>query len=330
MNALMNVTNNMGALSTVFQNETAQDDLGSGVSTGFGRIGFKGKVWTIHHHGESLPILRNDGTGDPVASIEVVIVKSSSVVAKTFYEKGYEEGSNVAPDCMSSNGLTPDPHSPNKQCASCAACPRNAWGSQMRADGSAGKGKACSDAKRLAVVPLADIKNDMYGGPMLLRVPAASLQDVATYGKGVAKLGYPYYAVATRIGFDPMDAFPKLTFTPIRALTDEEALMVMEHRNDESIDRILAENAPVLALPEPSAPPLQFEQAPVQAAPVQAAPVQAAQQPKQAARTGAGGGFGGAPAPAPQAAPQVVEDANVAAPADFDATLDEKLAKLMG
>lgn len=354
MNALTVQT--LGAVSTRFQGQPLEDDLSSGISGGFPRMGFKGKVWTIHARGEAFPIIRNDGSGDPVGSIEVVIVKASAGISKTFYAGGFVEGSTAAPDCMSSNGVTPDPASPNKQCATCALCPHNDFGSDIRQDGTAGKGKACKDTKRLAIVPLGDIKNERYGGAMLLRVPAASLQDIAMYGKGCMKLGYPYYGVGTRIGFDPKEAFPKLTFSPIRALSDEEADQIIELQRDATIDRILAEDvgeaiaAGVAAAQEQG---LQFEQAP---APVQvqkpAAPVQQAAPAPAQAPTGFGGGA--APAAAPKAAPaqpaaapapkrasrgaaQAAEAATVTAAPDpvvadagFEASLDEKLAALMG
>jgi hypothetical protein len=271
----------IGALSTKFAGQDVVDDLGAGVQGGFGRIGFKGKVWSTNHRGEQRLLV--DANQDPIPAIEVVIVKASTVISKTWYEKGYVEGSIEAPDCLSSNGVTPDVSAPKKQATTCALCPRNAWGSQIKQDGSAGKGKACSDTKRLAVVPLPDIQNDLLGGPMLLRVPAASLQDVAAYGAGVAKMGYPYYGVGTRIGFDAKEAFPKFVLRPIRALTDAEAEKVLEHRNDPRTDRILAEDMPV---------------APAGGAPASAPDAMKFEQASAPTATG----FGGA-APAPAAAP---------------------------
>lgn len=265
-----------GAVSAKFGPAPVQNDLGAGISGGYGLIKFKGKVWTIAKGDTELKLMRPDGDG-PQNSIEVVILKAATVIGKVFYEKGFTEGSDEKPDCFSANGVMPDPSSAKKQSPVCASCPKNAWGSQIKQDGTAGKGKACSDSKRLAVVPAADIKNEVFGGPMLLRVPAASLQDVATYGAAVAKLGYPYYAIVTRISFDVNEAFPKLVFSPVRALTDEEADLVLAHLNESKVDQVIAAQD---ATPQIAAQPaVQFEQAPAQAnklatvAPVQAQPV---------------------------------------------------------
>jgi hypothetical protein len=334
------VPQNFGAVSTKFANVPREDDLSAGIQAGFGIIGYKGKVWSIRYRGQETPLMRPDGDG-PRNSIEVVILRASGHVSKIWYENGYTEGSNAAPDCFSTNGVTPDGGSKKRQSNSCATCPMNQWGARITPQGK--QGKACSDSKRLAVVPLGDLKNELYGGPLLLRVPAASLRDLAGFDDKMKALGYPYYSIGARISFDSNEAYPKFVFGAIRPLTDAEADVVLEARDSRQVTTILAEGS------ENSAPaPVQqqiasaFEQPPVQpvAAPVVTpqvtpAPVQA---PKPVAPAPAAGGFGGAettaaapvPPPAPTPAPQPV--ATTAAPtmnADFEAQLDAALDGLL-
>jgi hypothetical protein len=237
MTALIPAT--FGPLSSKFANQSANDDLSSGIQSSFGLIGYKGKVWSIRYRGEETPLMREDGDG-PKSSIEVVILSASKAVSKVWYEQGYVEGSTAAPDCFSNNGIAPDAASTKPQCASCALCPMNQWGSRMTPAGK--NGKACSDSKRLAVVPVQDLPNEMFGGPMLLRVPAASLQDLAMYGQKMSQLGYPYYAIATRIAFDTAESYPKFVFGAIRPLTDEEGEIVLGERTNHTVERILSEN----------------------------------------------------------------------------------------
>ena len=342
MNAL--VPANMGQVSTVFANQTpAADDLTSGIQGGFGHIGYKGKVWSIRHRGEEVQLMRDDGDG-PRNSIEIVLLKANPHVSKIFYEGSYVEGSNAAPDCFSHNGITPDPGAQKKQATTCAACPKNAWGSRITPEGK--QAKACSDSRRLAVVPLNDIRNEVYGGPMLLRVPAASLQELAMFAKKMAGLGYPYYSIGIRVSFDPASAFPKFQFAPIRALTNEEGKLVLEMQNGPDVARILAEqefSAP--ALPSPAAAASVFEQPPAAQLPApQAAPSAVTPQVT-------GGGFGPTSAPqkvappaennvvplataAPAAAPAQPAATPAAAPAegasdDFTKALDAQLADIL-
>jgi hypothetical protein len=232
------IPSNFGAVSTRFAAHKPEDDLSAGVSSGFGIISYRGKVWRTKFRGEETSLMREDGDG-PRASIEVVILKAANHLAKIFYKDGYKEGSTESPDCFSTNGLTPDINSKAKQANTCANCPMNAWGSRITPAGK--PGKACSDSKRTVVVPLGDMENEVFGGPMLLRIPAASLQDLAQYGQKMGALGYPYYAIGTRISFDVKEAFPKFVFSAIRPLTDAEADRVLELREDPRVNRILSE-----------------------------------------------------------------------------------------
>lgn len=254
---------NFGQISNRFASTTPVDDLSSGIQSSFGMIGYKGKVWSIRYRQADTPLMRDDGDG-PRGSIEVVILKASPNISKVWYEQGYVEGSTAAPDCFSNNGVTPEPASLKKQCATCALCPHNQWGSRITPAGKSGK--ACADSKRLAVVPAGDLENEAYGGPMLLRVPAASLQDLAMFGQKMQQMGYPYYSIATKISFDAAEAFPKFVFGGLRPLKDEEADIVLAMREGHTVQRILSENEFVAPAPAEAAAPQEeaplFEQAP--------------------------------------------------------------------
>lgn len=304
-----------GQIAPAFQGVAANNDLSGGVQAGYGHIGIKGKVWSTRFRGEEKVVMRPDGDG-PANSITVVILKASPVVSKIWYEAGYVEGSSAPPDCFSTNGVTPDVGAAKKQCATCAACPKNAWGSRITPEGK--QGKACSDSKRLAVVPDGDLRNEAYGGPMLLRVPAASLQDLAGYGNKMAALGYPYFAVTTRISFDVGSAFPKFVFGAVRALTNEEAQIVLELQASPEVARILAEtidHQPAAAAPQGAAPAQAFEQPPGQVPPAQAQPT-------------ATGAVQASPV-VTQASP-VVTQATPQQPANYEADLDAQLEQLIG
>lgn len=272
---------------------SSADDLSAGVSGSFAVMSFRASRWRIKYQGEETPILNSDG--DPVASIEAVILKANPHITKNYYEQGYSEGAAEAPNCFSLDGVKPDASAPNRQAATCAQCPKNVFGSRITPAGK--KAKACQDNRRLALVPANDLDNETFGGPMLLRVPAASLADLAMMGKNLKARGFPYNAVTVRIGFDMEASFPKLTFKPIRPLTDDEAEKVRELLHDDRLERILAEavelkdDAPA-AEPEAPAQDDLFEQ-PVQTKPKAAKPAAAKPAATKAAKPAA------APAPEP-------------------------------
>lgn len=235
------IPKNFGAPSKRFAAQpNVNDELGAGVHASYSVIGYRGKVWSIKHSGNEIPLMRDDGDGAR-ASIEVVIVKAASAISKIFYANGYQDGANAAPDCWSADGVKPDASVQNKECSTCAVCPRNAWGSRVTEAGK--QGKQCADSRRVAVVPANDLANEAFGGPMLLRVPAASLKDLKAYGEQLNSYGYPYYEVATRISFDVKESFPKFVFGAIKPLDEEDVATVAELRADRRVSQLLSEAA---------------------------------------------------------------------------------------
>jgi len=220
--------------------ENSNSDLTEGVAMSFAVVTFRGKVWRVRYKGEDRVIKLP--TGDPASSIIAVIVKSSPAVSKLYYSKQYTEGDDAPPLCYSLDGVRPDNGSVEKQSPTCAACPHNVWGSRITEQGS--KAKACADNRRIAVVPYPDIRNEMFGGPMLLRIPPTSLQELWRFGNTLKQSGLPYQAVVVKISFDYDVAYPKLVFSAIRPLTTDEAQQVREHMDSDTVLRMLMEPVP--------------------------------------------------------------------------------------
>jgi hypothetical protein len=276
------------------------DDLSGGVSQGYSVLSYKGKTWALSQGGNRTIIMRPNSVDEPASALEVVIVKANPHLSKVYYPGGYVEGSDAKPVCYSNDGHGPAADAVQPQCSTCAGCPRNAWGSRITENGS--KGKECSDSRRVAVVPSGDL-----GNPMLLRVPAATLKDLAAYADMLSRRNAPYCAVVTRIAFDPSVAHPKFTFKALRWLSADEAAKVAETLNMDVIGHITGTaergaamandglgQAPAhvqIAAPAPQAAPQRPAPAPARAV----APPPAAVAP--AANAG-GFGFGGEATPA--------------------------------
>lgn len=225
-------------LKALFADQSA-DDLSANIAQSFPIVSFKGKVWRVRVKGEDKAIL-DPTTGDPVASLVAVIVKVSPNISKLYYAKTFEEGDDAKPDCFSLDGVFADssvlktPTGVPKQ--PCASCPKNQWGSKINTSGQ--KLKACADHKRMAIVPFADLGNQ-GNGPMLLRIPPASLQNLASLANPLKQLGVPYQAVAVKISFDHNLAYPKLTFQPVRALNAEQARVIKDYLESGELERML-------------------------------------------------------------------------------------------
>lgn len=202
--------------------------LTSGVSGGYPVLSIKGKTFTIVQGDSRNIITKPDDPDEPATNIQVVIIDANPHLSKTYYASEYEEGSVAKPTCMSDDGKKPSADAAEPQSKNCATCRHNTWGS-----GKNGKGKACADARRLAVSPAGQLNE-----PMLLRVPPASLKPLGEYGSMLAKRGIGFDGVVTKIRFEPGESSPKLVFSPVGLLDEERYEEVQSVKADEIVAQI--------------------------------------------------------------------------------------------
>lgn len=242
---LMNIEAFRGnAPAQAFQSVPMGNSLAEGIGSSYGIIGYRGKVWSLRYRGESYTFTRSDD-GSPLAFLDCIIVRAADVKSKSYYPAGtFDQNSSGGerPRCASIDGVTPDDDSLEKQAVACAVCPRNEF--KVNAEGR--KTRECGDYKRLAVLVLPSLTGPLLGAPLedpvFLRVPAASLNDLAVFGEAMQKQGYPYFSFVTRIGFMPDKAHPQMTFRALQPLTDNEAPYVMERRESDMAKRITGED----------------------------------------------------------------------------------------
>lgn len=279
-------------------------DLDAGVSAGFPVMSIKGAKWRVIESGEEHPVYM-PGTRDLAPFVHVVLLRANSAISKVYYAGQYVEGSDEKPTCYSNDGIRPASDVEDPQSDLCATCVKNAWGSKISPSGA--KIKACADVRRVAVLPA----DDLTYSPMLLRVPGASLSDLAKYGRALKQRNIPYAAVVTKLSFDPDAAYPKIMFQYERVLTAEEMAQVASRVPEPIVDDILGLNGTPFG---PTVVPRTQEdekfnipanvQAPAGAPAEPEEPAQAAPAPaprKRAPR--AAPAAQAAPAPAPEPAP---------------------------
>lgn len=204
-------------------------------SVKFPVISIKGSRFHVSRDGEKTLIMRPKANttdpDEPATYIEVTILNIQK--AKTFYAETWVEGSEEKPDCFSNDGITPDSSIAAPQCYTCALCPQNAWGSGVNDKGEATKGKACSDVQRLAVA------GHGLDDPMMLRVPPASLKNLAEMSKLLSKKNIPINGVVTRISFDTAASSPLMLFKPIGFLDAAGFAKAQSLMNDDLVRAIV-------------------------------------------------------------------------------------------
>ena len=194
--------------------------------------------------------------------IDVVIVGTSNMVSRIFFQKGYDPNApKERPTCWSRDGVAPANDVPpaQRQGNACATCAKNAKGSA--ADG---KSRACAFKKPIVVVPLGGEESQGIGAktpvPWLLTVNAQSMYDDSKPAenlyslKGLTELllrprqgapkGVPVGFVAMRISPDPTSTTAKYWFSPMGYLdTPEKLKKSAEMFNSEEVRDLLEMSA---------------------------------------------------------------------------------------
>ena len=226
-------------------------------AAGFPRISLAGSKFHLMQDGEKQLITDPTNPQLPKMQLETVVIGWNELLSKTYYEHDYEEGGDAEPDCSSEDGIAPEGHVQKPQSQQCATCPQNAWGSKVSK--VSGKPiKACSDNKRLALLPLASLDYKVLG----MIVQPGSLKNWAVYVKQIEAIGVPLWMVETRIMFEPTANFPKLVFSLGRFLTPEEIAKVQTRMNTDEVHAITSPRklipiqpvAAPAAIPAPAAP----------------------------------------------------------------------------
>lgn len=168
--------------------------------------------------------------------MNVVII--DFVAANYLYDREFTVNDMAPPICAAQGDgrttLVAYNESPEKQCETCSACPKNQWGTDLKG----GRGKACSNLYFLAVMaPDATVDTPL----LILKVSSTGLKSFDAYVSSVARsFQAPPVAVLTEISFDAVETYPTLRFgnpAPISA----ELLALAMSRRDEARTRLLAQ-----------------------------------------------------------------------------------------
>lgn len=225
-------------------NQAAVAGLSSGAPP---RLSFRGSRFRfVAADGTETPVTENNGV-----AIDVIVVSANPNVSKFYYDKAYDPNADdMAPACFSDNGIGPSVRANKPQSLQCQGCPNNAWGSKVTPQGT--QTKACSDVKKIAVVPVSNVNGPAY----MLGIPAASLKTWTACVSALQSRNIPVPALVIRIGFDATAEYPKLTFSPTAWISQEAAAAVQDlFGSDEVNDLVGLKDTPVQNLAPRTAAP---------------------------------------------------------------------------
>ena len=156
--------------------------------------------------------------------LNVIIANASKSVSRVFYAGKYNPDEIVPPTCVSNDGVTPDTTDEGKQSSSCNTCPQNIAGSGQ------GTSRACKYARRLAVVIEGDTSGDVYqlqlAATSIFGKGEGNVHPFESYIKFIAGNGRNINQIVTQISLDTDSDTPKLLFSPVRHISEEEWAIV--------------------------------------------------------------------------------------------------------
>ena len=242
-----------------------QSDLTTGVAAALAVLSIRQGKFHIKYQKQEIPLTDTLPDGGKVAKthLDVVLLGVSPQPRRQYYAKPWDPASPpAAPDCYSADGERPSPEVLSPQAANCRNCLKSKYGSKKTERGKLAT--ACPEFKRAAIVPLANLNNEAFNGPVLLNIPPMSVAKLKEMSAVLQHKhgGMPYNCVAIRLGFDSSADYLRLQFTPLRPLTGEELDQIRPHYRTapgevDAVSRVLdvkpVEVASVSADPTPAA-----------------------------------------------------------------------------
>lgn len=203
----------------------------------------------------------------PIPDNQMAVVIVDAILENVFYEGRFDPENPTPPTCFAfgrdENALAPHPDvvaAGQAQHAQCKGCPQNEWGSA-----ETGRGKACRNTRRLALVPAGDLDkqghlqeltnvDDLQTSQIgFLKLPVTSIKGYATFVKSVAgALKRPPHGIATKVAVvpDPKTQF-RVTFSPLKPLPNDLMGVVMQRRQE--VEKMIEQ--PYSLEPKEDAPP---------------------------------------------------------------------------
>jgi len=186
---------------------------------------------------------------EPLPGNRVAVIILDHVFENTYYTEDYDPNTPTSPECFAfgRDEKTMEPHeqSHEKQSDGCAVCQWNKFGSADK-----GRGKACRNSRRLAVIPAGSFSKNGDFKPFTkeehfksvetayMKLPPTSIRDFSRYVKTLASNELPPFAVITSITVVPDESTQfKFVFEAIEEV-DSDLVEILIARSETAAEEI--------------------------------------------------------------------------------------------
>lgn len=182
--------------------------------------------------------------GEPVVGNNMDVIILFASYRNVWYAGAYQRDNIKNPDCFSlsetGEEMLPDAVVASPPHGSCSGCPKNQWKSDVRADGTVGKGKACKESRRMVMMPAAaalegGVKAIQSAELAILDLPVTSAKNYGAFVNAVsATAGVPPYACVANIKVQPSKNQFEVVITPIKVVPTVEAVRALKLRVEDA------------------------------------------------------------------------------------------------
>lgn len=192
--------------------------------------------------------------GQPIEGNTLDVVIVDHIFENAYYPGKYDEDNKSSPTCFAmgreEESLAPDPEAVTEaQAEACAGCPMNEF---ETADEGRGKGKACKNGRRLALISAEDITPAaaLEGEVVFAKIPPTSLKGWAYFVKSLsATYRRPTYGVVTTLTVVPGPNGGFGFAFQMKELLDEKTLKAVAERREQVKELIAFPYAKVTEAP---------------------------------------------------------------------------------
>lgn len=180
--------------------------------------------------------------GEVVAGNNMDVVLLYASYRNLWYAGAYDRNNIKNPDCFSlaetDEGMVPDANVANPPNPTCGGCPKNQWKSDVKPDGTVGKGKACKESRRLVMLPagaLESVDSVKSAELAILDLPVTSAKNYGALVNTVAAtVGVPVWSCVTNVKVQPSKNQFEVVLTPIRVAPSKEIILALKARVEDA------------------------------------------------------------------------------------------------
>jgi len=192
------------------------------------------------------------GADVPDNELRAVII--GWVYENQYYTARYDPNNPSSPECYAFGTdleeMEPHDKAPDKQNDKCATCPMN----EYESDPEGGKGKACKNVLRLALIAESDLEDLSQAEVVYFKIPVMSVRNFLAYAKKTVAdvVKRPIWAVITQIGLEPDDKSQyRVTFELGEKIEDSKKFSPLKELNASAMEEIDFPYAPTSERPAP-------------------------------------------------------------------------------